>query len=81
MPRLPADLLAEALTAGHAQKMADQIADIKCLLSERVNANELVEKWFEKAGAENWTEMPADAVAKCIDWLKSPGVATKKGAA
>ena len=25
-------------------------------------------KWLDKAGADNWNEMPADAAQKCIDW-------------
>lgn len=52
----------------------EMVADITRLLADRVGGKELAEKWLEKAGAENFGEMPSEAVAKCIDFLRSPRV-------
>lgn len=32
---------------------------------------EICQKWLDKAMADNWTEMPYDAMQKCIDFLQS----------
>ena len=32
---------------------------------------ELFEKWFAKAGVDDWDDMPADVIAKCIEYVKS----------
>lgn len=50
----------------------EQIAEVRELLSDRTNAADLTAKWFDKAGAENWSEMPASAMEKCIQFLKTP---------
>lgn len=52
----------------------EQVAEIESLLSDRTNAAELKEKWLDKAGAENWAEMPQDAMQKCIEFLKKPSL-------
>jgi len=40
----------------------------------------LVDKWFSKAGVETWEDMPADAIAKCIEYVKSRFPATAAAA-
>ena len=30
-----------------------------------------VDKWFAKAGVDLWEDMPADAVAKCIEYVRN----------
>ena len=29
------------------------------------------DKWFAKAGVDVWEDMPADVIAKCIEYVKS----------
>lgn len=60
--------------AAKPQQLAtdSQIEEIEALLADRTNATELRDKWLEKAGAETWQEMPADAIEKCISFLKNP---------
>lgn len=53
----------------------EQVAEVQALLGERVNGKELAEKWLDKANAETFAEMSADAVTKCIEFLKSGAVA------
>ena len=33
--------------------------------------NGTVDKWFAKAGVDLWEDMPAEAVAKCIEYVKN----------
>lgn len=50
---------------------AEQVADLKHLTELLKTDAALVEKWLDKAGAETFSEMPTEAAAKCIDYLKA----------
>lgn len=64
----------------HEQVLASdtQIAEIKSLVDLMKVPNDTIEKWLDKAGAAEWSEMPADSIAKCIAYLKDQ---VTKGAA
>lgn len=47
-----------------------QLDEINELLDTRKDAPDLTAKWLKAANADTLAEMPADAVAKCIGWLK-----------
>lgn len=49
---------------------SEQVATAKRLTKLLNITTEQVEKWFDKAGAESWDEMPAEATAKCIEWMQ-----------
>jgi hypothetical protein len=49
----------------------EQIAEVANLVDLMKVDNATIEKWFDKAGAADWSEMPADALQKCIDHLKA----------
>ncbi len=49
----------------------EQVREIKELLSLVRLPDGTVEKWFAKAGVDLWEDMPAESVAKCIDYVKS----------
>lgn len=53
-----------------AQALAnqDQVAELVRLTKRLHIGNDTIAKWLDKAQAENWSEMPADAAQKCIDW-------------
>ena len=48
-----------------------QVREIKDLLSVVRLPDGTVDKWFAKAGVDLWEDMPADAVAKCIEYVKN----------
>ena len=48
----------------------EQVAEVTALLNLVRLPDGLVDKWFSKAGVENWEDMPAEAIAKCIDYVK-----------
>ncbi|HYO10947.1 MAG TPA: ATP-binding protein [Tepidisphaeraceae bacterium] len=50
---------------------AQQVAEIQQLLNVVRLPDGLVEKWFGKANVDQWEDMPADAIAKCIEYVKS----------
>ena len=50
---------------------AEQVAEIVRLVDLLKIPSELTTKWLDKALAETWAEMPADAIAKCIDHLRA----------
>jgi hypothetical protein len=54
-----------------------QVVEITNLLNVVRLPEGLVEKWFSKANVDNWDDMPADTIAKCIEYVKSrfPGAA------
>ena len=60
---------------------AEQVAELNNLIGLRKDGEELADKWLTKAKAETFAEMPADAVSKCIDYLKGQQANTQKGAA
>ena len=49
----------------------EQIAELVNLIDLMKVTTEVTDKWLDKAGAANWAEMPADAIAKCIEYLKN----------
>ena len=50
---------------------AEQVAEIVRLVDLLKIPSEVTTKWLDKALAETWAEMPADAIAKCIDHLRA----------
>lgn len=48
----------------------EQVAEIERLIKTLHLPAETTAKWLDKAGAESWGEMPAEAIGKCIDWAK-----------
>jgi hypothetical protein len=48
-----------------------QVTQIKELLNIVRLPDGQVEKWMNKAGVEQWDDMPADAIAKCIDYVRN----------
>jgi hypothetical protein len=48
-----------------------QVAEIKELLGVVRLPEGTVEKWFSKAGVDAWEDMPADTLAKCIDFVQN----------
>ena len=48
-----------------------QVREVKALLSVVRLPEGLVEKWFAKAGVEDWNDMPAEAISKCIEYVKN----------
>jgi hypothetical protein len=48
----------------------DQVDEIKQLLGVVKLDDGQVEKWFAKAGVDQWEDMPADIVAKCIEYVQ-----------
>jgi hypothetical protein len=57
-----------------------QVAEIQQLLNVVRLPEGLVEKWFSKANVDNWEDMHADVMAKCIDYVKSRFPATSAAA-
>jgi hypothetical protein len=49
---------------------ADQVAQVKGLLEIVRLPDDTVEKWFKKAGVEDWTDMGEEAIGKCIEYIK-----------
>lgn len=46
-----------------------QVIDLRLLLADRHDKEELVAAWLKKAGADELDELPADVADKCINWL------------
>ena len=68
--RYGADRLEKQAAAVELATEAQQ-AEVKHLVTLLHIPAETVQKWFDKAGAEAWAEMPAEATSKCIEFLKS----------
>jgi hypothetical protein len=49
----------------------EQVGEIKALLSVVRLPEGTTDKWFAKAGVDTWEDMPADALQKCIDYVKN----------
>jgi hypothetical protein len=49
----------------------EQVREIKDLLNIVRLPDGLVEKWLSKAQVETWEDMPADAIGKCIEYVKN----------
>ena len=56
----------------HAVALAgpEQVKEIKDLLNIVRLPEGTVDKWFAKAGVEDWEDMPADVIGKCIEFVK-----------
>src|SRR3954462_4300964 len=54
-----------------------QVQQIKELLNIVRLPEGQIDKWFAKAGVETWEDMPAEAIGKCIDYVRNrlPNVA------
>ena len=50
---------------------SEQVGEIRALLSVVRLPDGTTDKWFAKAGVETWEDMPADLLAKCIDYVKN----------
>jgi hypothetical protein len=55
----------------------EQVREVKDLLSIVRLPEGTTDKWFAKAGVDTWEDMPADVLAKCIEYVKNrlPGAA------
>ena len=49
----------------------DQVREIKELLAVVRLPEGTTDKWLAKAGVDVWEDMPADALAKCIEYVKN----------
>lgn len=49
----------------------EQVAELKELLSLVRLPEGTTEKWLAKAGVDQWEDMPADAIAKCIIYVRN----------
>lgn len=61
----------EKETAPQTLATIQQIKEIVHLIETLNFPAEKYEKWLQKSDAENWNEMPTEAIQKCIDHLKS----------
>ena len=59
----------EAVTVALAT--TEQVRELKELLNIVRLPEGLVDKWFGKAQVDNWDDMPADTIAKCIEYVKN----------
>ena len=48
-----------------------QVAEIKELLAVVRLPEGTTDKWFAKAGVDVWEDMPAEAMSKCIEYVKN----------
>jgi hypothetical protein len=48
----------------------ERVKEIKDLLALVRLPDGTQEKWFAKAGVDGWEDMPADVIAKCIEYVK-----------
>jgi hypothetical protein len=49
----------------------EQVREISDLLNVVRLPDGVVEKWFAKSGVEEWEDMPAGVIGKCIEFVKS----------
>jgi hypothetical protein len=57
-----------------------QVREVKDLLSVVRLPEGMVEKWFAKAGVDDWQDMPSEVIAKCIEYVKNRLPATNAAA-
>lgn len=50
---------------------AEQVKEIERLIDLIKVPEDVAQKWLDKSQSEKWSEMPKDAIQKCIDFLKS----------
>jgi hypothetical protein len=67
--RYGADTLERAAST-LALATADQVRDIKELLYVVRLPEDQVDKWFAKANVDVWEDMPAETIAKCIQYVR-----------
>ncbi len=65
--------IAELEREAHAVELAspEQVKNIKALLELVKLPEGTTEKWFTKANVEVWDDMPADVIAKCLEYVKN----------
>jgi hypothetical protein len=49
----------------------EQVREVRELLNIVKLPDGLADKWLAKAQADRWEDMPADAIAKCIDYIRN----------
>lgn len=49
----------------------EQVSELKRLIDVLKLDGAVTDKWLEKAGAEEFSEMPAASVTKCIEWCQN----------
>jgi hypothetical protein len=49
----------------------EQVREVQELLSVVRLPEGTVERWFAKAGIEDWEDMPGDVIGKCIEYVKN----------
>lgn len=60
---------------------AEQVDELGRLLAVLKIDADTTDKWLEKAKAETWAEMPAEAITKCIEHCRQRIALAEKGAA
>jgi hypothetical protein len=50
---------------------AEQVAEINQMLGIVRLPDGTTDKWLAKAGVETWEDMPGEAIAKCLDYIKN----------
>lgn len=65
--------IAELEREAHAVELAspEQVKNIKALLELVKLPEGTTEKWFTKANVEVWEDMPADVIAKCLEYVQN----------
>lgn len=54
-----------------AMATPEQVQEINSLLEVVRIPEGIVEKWFSKAQVDAWDDMPADTIAKCIEYVRA----------
>lgn len=62
----------EATSTPVVMASIEQVQQLELLLSVRKDAETLTEKWLKAADADSFTEMKAEQISKCIDYLQKP---------
>jgi hypothetical protein len=68
--RYNANLL-EKESQAMALATTEQVHEVQELLSVVRLPEGTVERWFAKAGIEDWEDMPGDVIGKCIEYVKN----------
>jgi len=55
----------------HFRDIGEFMSELKDLLNIVRLPEGLVDKWLSKAQVETWEDMPADTIAKCIEYVKN----------
>lgn len=63
----------ERVAAPESLATLDQVEDLKRLLADRKDGEQLLEKWLDKAQAATLAELPRETAAKCLAFLTGVG--------